>query len=97
MRKKATCPVLFHHTRKGIPPEQTHKPVLTSIHPGATGQLVGFHTSVVNVFSSDILNLIAEGEPRKPVDPPLVQSTQLIEHLFKPVIPINPRKLDQLL
>ena len=61
------------------------------------GQFVGFHTSSVNVFDSDILNTTTEGEPQKPIDPTQVQSTQLIKHLFKPVTPVNPSLLDQLL
>ena len=70
--------VLFHHTRKGMPPEQTHKPVLTSIHPSVTGPFVSFCTSAVSVFTLDIPNLTAGEEQQKPIDLPQVQSTQLI-------------------
>ena len=95
--KKATFPVLFNHPRKGSFPGQKHEHASTSIHLGATGLSASFHISTANVFTSDIPNLNVGEENEKLLDPQQCQSTQLIEHLFKLVTPINPSKLDQLL
>ena len=89
--------MLFNHTRKGSFPGWIHEHALTSIHLGVTGLSAGFHMSVANVFASDICNLNVGEVHQKLPDLHQFQSTQLIKHLFKPVTPINPSKLDQLL
>ena len=70
---------------------------MTSIHLGVTGSSASFHISAANVLILDIPNLNVGEEHQKLPDLQQFQSTQLIKHLFKPVTPINPSKLDQLL
>ena len=89
--------MLFNHTRKGSFPGWIHEHASTSIHLSVIGLSAGFHVGAANVFTLDIPNLnVGEVHHRLP-DLHQFQSTQLIEHLFKPVTPINPSKLDQLL
>ena len=88
--------MLFNHTRKESFPAWIHKYALTSIYLSVTGLSASSHISAANVFILDIPNLnVGEGHQKLP-DLQHFQSTQLIEHLFKPVTPINSHKLDQL-
>ena len=89
--------MLLNHTRKESFPGWIPEHALTSIHLGITGPSASFHISAANVFVLDIPNLNVGEEHQKLPDLQQLQSIQLIEHLFKPVTPIKPSKLDQLL
>ena len=87
----------FPPPREGCLLEQIHEPVLASIHSGATDPSANFHKSTANVFISVTPNLNAGEEHQIPTDQQQALSPQLIAHLLKPVTPINPSRLDQLL